>query len=151
MKILCDTRDKIDAVRGILNYFDRHGIEWERRALKTGDYMLEGQDNLVIDRKGGLGELCVNLCSADVSRFYREIRRAHDDGVRLVILCEQYGVKTFRDIAGWKNPYGKVTGRMLQEKVYQLEMAYRVPVLFCDKRSTGRRIVEILTGQGENA
>lgn len=145
VKIWTDSREKPQAIRNIIAYFDRHGIEHETKALKTGDYMLDGKPDLIIDRKGGLGEMCMNLCSSDRRRFYDEIHRAHDQGIRLVILCEQAGIKTFADIAGWKNKYGKVTGRQLQDAIYRLEVGYSVPVLFCDKRSTGRRIIEILT------
>ena len=88
IKILTDTREKPQAIKNILAYFDRHGILWEKRKLDIGDYMMEGRPGLVIDRKQSLGELCVNMCSGDVSRFYREVRRAHDSGVRLIILCE---------------------------------------------------------------
>lgn len=151
MKIWTDSREKPQAVKGILAWFDRHGIEHERTALKTGDYMLDGQPDLIIDRKGGLGEICMNLCSPDKVRFYKEVRRAHDQGIRLVILCEQYGVKSLADVAAWKNPYGRVSGRQLQDKIYKLEIGYGVPVLYCDKRSTGRRIAEILTGQDEGS
>lgn len=145
VKIWTDSREKPQAIRNIIAYFDRHGIEHETKALKTGDYMLDGKPDLSIDRKGGLGEMCMNLCSRDRRRFYDEIHRAHDQGIRLVILCEQYGVKNFTDVASWRNPYGKVTGRQLQDAIYRLEVGYSVPVLFCDKRSTGRRIIEILT------
>ena len=146
MKIIVDSREKPQAIKSILAYFDRHGIEYERVALKTGDYMLEGREDLIIDRKQSLGELATNLCSPDRRRFYNEIRRAHDEGIQLIILCEHgCGIKTLADVKDWKNKYGKVTGRMLQDKIYQLQMAYSVPVLYCDKRSTGRRIVEILT------
>ena len=151
MKIIVDSREKPQAIRGILTYFDRHGIEWEKRKLETGDYMLDGQPGLLLDRKCGIGELCMNLCSPDRRRFYNEIRRAHDQGVRLVILCEQAGVRSLADVSAWRNKYGKVTGRQLQDAIYKLEIGYGVPVLYCDKRSTGRRIVEILTGQDEGS
>lgn len=147
MKIAIDTRERPQAIRGITAYLDRHGIEWERQTLKTGDYMIEGQPNLIIDRKCGLQELCMNLCSADRRRFYNEIRRAHDQGIRLIILCEQSGIKSLADVSAWRNKYGRVTGRQLQDAIYRLEVGYGVPVVFCDKRSTGKRILEILTGE----
>lgn len=146
--ILCDSRERKNS--HIIAYFDRHGVEHERTALKTGDYMLEGQPLRIIDRKQSLGELCINLCSRDRIRFYKEIRRAHDAGIQLVILCEHGGtIKSLADVPRWSNPHGSVTGRKLQDEIYKLEVGYNVPVLFCDKRSTGRRIIEILT-QEEN-
>lgn len=153
IRVIVDSREKPQAIRLITAYFDRHGIEWERAALKTGDYMAEGKPGLVIDRKANLGELAMNLCSADRRRFYNEIRRAHDQNIRLVILCEHGGdIRGLADVPKWKNRYGKVSGRRLQDEIYKLQIGYGVPVLFCDKRSTGRRIIEILTegndGQG---
>lgn len=151
MKILIDTRDKPHAIQNIIAYFDKHGIEWERVALKTGDYMLEGKENLVIDRKQSLSELAHNLLSPDRARFYREIRRARDSGIRLIILCEHGpDVKTFADVKNWTPKYGKVTGKALADAIFRLEVAYGVPVYYCGKRSTGKRIVEILTQEEDD-
>lgn len=145
MKILTDTREHEQAIQNIIAYFDRHGIEWERVKLDVGDYMMEGKPNLIVDRKQSLSELAHNLLSADRARFYREIRRARENGVRLVILCEHGpDVKTFADVKKWKPKYGKASGKALADAIFRLEMAYGVPVLFCGKRSTGKRIVEIL-------
>lgn len=147
MKILCDTRDKLHAAEHVLTYFGKHGIEWERVALKTGDYMLEGQPNLVVDRKKDLQELAHNLLSPDRPRFYNEVRRARAQGIKLVILCEHgHGVKGLEDVKAWVPRYGRASGKSLADAIFRLEIAYGVPVLYCDKRSTGRRIVEILTG-----
>lgn len=141
-----DTRERCND--HIKRYFERNRIEYRVAKVDTGDYMLEENPMVRVERKRTLGELCVNMCSKDVKRFYAEIRRAHDAGLKLVILCEHGGrIRTFQDVSTWKNQYGTVTGRMLQDKIYKLEMAYGVPVLFCDKRSTGRRIIEILTGK----
>lgn len=144
-----DSREKEHAIRGIVAYFDRHGIEWERRKLDTGDYMLEGHPERVIDRKAGLAELAHNMLSRDKARFYREIRRAREQGIDLIILCEQGWIRDLKDVAEWKPKYGKVSGRALADAIFRLEIGYGVPVLYCDKRSTGRRIVEILSGTGE--
>jgi hypothetical protein len=38
-----------------------------------------------------------------------------------------------------------MTGRELAERMYRVHIAYGVEFLFCDKRSTGRRIIEILS------
>ena len=146
MKVYVDSREKPQAIRQITAYFDRHGIAWEQKKLDTGDYMLEGQPSLIIDRKQSLSELANNLLSPDRARFYREIRRARDSGIRLIILCEHGpDVKTFADVKNWKPKFGKVSGKALADAIFRLEMAYGVPVLYCGKRSTGKRIIEILT------
>lgn len=146
MKCYIDSREKPQAIKNIIAYFDKHGIEWERVALKTGDYMLDGQPNLIIDRKQSLSELAHNLLSPDRARFFREIRRAREAGIKLIILCEHGpDVKTFADVKNWKPKFGKATGKALSDAIFRLELAYGVPVYYCGKRSTGKRIVEILS------
>ena len=146
MKIYVDSREKPQAIKGILAYFERNGIEIERTALKTGDYMLEGQPNLIVDRKQSLAEMAHNLLSADRARFYREVRRARADGIRLIILCEHGpDVKTFDEVKKWVPKYGKVSGKAIADAIFRLEISYGVPTFFCSKRSTGKRIIELLT------
>lgn len=147
MKILIDTREKPHAINGIQTYLDRHGIAWEVIKLDTGDYMAEGHPELVVDRKQSLSELAHNLLSHDRGRFYREVRRARATGIRLIILCEHGGIKGLDDVKRWVPTYGKVTGKALADAIFKLEIGYGVPVYYCDKRSTGKRIVEILSGE----
>ena len=47
--IICDSREQKNA--HILRYFERHGIEYQVRKMDTADYMVEGQPNIVVDRK----------------------------------------------------------------------------------------------------
>lgn len=148
MKILIDTREKEHAIHGITAYFDRHGIEWERRTLKTGDYMIDGNGAVIVDRKQTLSELAHNLLSRDRGRFYREVRRARQEGIKLIILCEHGGIGSVKDVMNWNPPYGKVSGKSLAEAIFRLEVAYEVPVFYCSKRSTGKRIIELLTEDG---
>lgn len=146
MKIIIDTREKPQAIRNITAYFDRHGLRWEKAALKTGDYALEGDGKVVVDRKQNLGEMAHNLLSPDRARFYREVRRAREAGIRLIILCEHGpDVKTFEDVRHWKPKYGKASGKSLADAIFRLEVGYGVPTFYCSKRSTGKRIVELLT------
>lgn len=143
--VIVDSREKPQAIRNILAYFDRHGIAYEKRALKTGDYTLEGHGDVVVDRKQSLQELAHNLLSPDRARFYREIRRARESGIRLIILCEHGGIHNLDDIKKWHNPYGKVTGKALADAIFRLEVSYSVPVIFCSKKSTGKMIIDLLT------
>lgn len=144
--VICDSREKKNA--HVLEYFDRHGIEYEIRKLDCGDYMLPG-GTISIDKKKDLQELAGNLLNPnDKARFWREVRRARETGVKLVILCEHGGaIKAFSDVKKWKSRYGRVTGKSLSDAIFRLYMAYGVPVLYCDKRSTGKRIMEILEGK----
>ena len=141
--IIADSREQTN--QHILKYFERHEIPYTVHKLDVGDYAVEGNDAIRVERKKNLSELAHNLLSADRARFYREIRRAREQGIRLVILCEQGGVHGLEDVGKWKPKYGKVTGKSLADAIFRLEIAYSVPVLYCDKRSTGKRIVEILS------
>ena len=157
--ILVDTREKTHAVEPILTYFKQNNFEYERTKLLFGDYMDYSNPNLVIDRKQTIQELAQN-CTRDHERFRRELERAKKTGSRLVILVEQnrykdrdewVKVETIRDLLLWESPHTMVRG----EKVYRVLASwcakYPLTVMFCDKRSTGRRIVEILYEEEHDA
>lgn len=153
IKISVDSREKWTQPNStdthIRDYFDRHGIEWEVKALGVGDYQIDGNPTISVDRKASIEECSMNLMNrSDSSRFWREVRRAHDQGIKLVILVESgRAVKTINDVVLWKSKYSGVSGRHLIDEMIRCEMAYGVVWRFCDRRSTGRKIVEILTGK----
>lgn len=129
----------------IKNYLDRNGIQYEVRALDVGDYMLDG-GSISVDRKQNLDELSKNLTNkADNERFMQEVRRAHDSRIHLVVLVEQRGIKGTQDVIRWRSRFSNVSGIVLVRQMFRIEMAYGVEFLYCDKMSTGRRIMEILT------
>lgn len=131
--------------RHLKDYFERHGITYRVEKLDVGDYMLDG-GSLVIDRKSGLQELSTNLTNAaDNARFMREVRRAYHSGIKLVILIEQRGITCHDDVSSWRSKHTGVSGAELLKRMFRLEMSYGVRFFFCDKRSCGRRIMEILT------
>lgn len=144
-----DTREQKNA--HVKAYFDRHGIPYIEKKLETGDYMIEG-GAVSIDRKRTLDELSTNLTNPqDKKRFMREVKRAREHGIQLVVLCEHGGkIKCLQDVAGWQSEYSPVTGRALLDRMYKLSVSYGVRFEFCSKRSTGKRIVEILEGEKKN-
>lgn len=143
--IICDTREK--ANHRILQYFERHNVLYIEQKLDTGDYMDSERMDITIDRKQNLGELLRNMCSPDKSRFWREIRRSQKEGIKFIILCEHGGqYKCIKDVAAYRDKYSRVSGKELMERMYAAHIAYGVEFLFCDKRSTGKRILELLGG-----
>lgn len=145
-----DSREKWTQVgsrdRHIKNYFDRNGIQYDVRALDVGDYMLDG-GRISVDRKQNLDELAKNLTNkADHARFMREVRRAYAARITLIVLVEQRGIKGTNDVLKWRSKHSPVTGAALVREMFRIQMAYGVKFLFCDKLSTGRMIMEILTG-----
>lgn len=147
MKIILDSREKkCDHIKA---YFDKVGIEYVVKKLDVGDYQIEGKPTLSVDRKQNLAELSHNLLNrADHSRFWKEVRRAAESKTKLIILCEHGGkIKTIRDVSQWHDKYSGVSGRRLMDEIYRVHISYGVEFIFCDKRSTGRRIVELLMGE----
>ena len=148
--IICDSRERWTQqerppVNSIGDWFLRHGVNYHVQKLDVGDYMLEG-GSVTIDTKQDLEELSRNLMNrADHARFLKEVRRANEAGLRLVVLCRHGGkVKTIRDVAGWKSKYSPVTGRALMDEIYRVHISYGVDFLFCTKQGTAKKIIEIL-------
>ena len=148
MTIIEDTRNKEGKHKNISAYCKRCGIEIVRQKLEYGDYMLP-DGNISIDTKRNLDEVATNLLNRshrDSQRFWNEIRNAHQNGIKLVVLVEHGGeIKSINDVPKWKSRYSPVSGRRLIDEIIRCEMAYGVVWQFCDMRSTGRRIVEILS------
>lgn len=146
--IICDTREQKN--QRILQYFDSHNIPYIEQKLETGDYMDSEKMDITIDRKQNLGELLKNMCTRDKGRFWREIRRASEERIRFIVLCEHGGIyKGIKDVSKYRDRHSKVPGRALMNEMYRAEISFGVEFLFCDKRSTGRRIAELL-GYGSN-
>ena len=152
--IIVDSREKPKAITGVLDYFDRNGIEYEVSKLLFGDYMDYSRPQLVIDRKQNIAELAKN-CTREHDRFRRELERVAKTGSKLIILVEQnrykdrdewVQVRQIVDLIRWSSPHTMVRG----EKIYRVLASwcakYPVEVRFCDKRATGKNIVNILYG-----
>lgn len=171
MVIQIDTREKPDVIKNIIAEFDRQSVKYFRSKLHVGDYINLDNPRLAIDRKHNLAELCANTSDVpkkdakgrfkryesgeletELKRFTDELKRANDIGIKLIILCEHGGnIKTLSDVAKWNNPRLKesplaVSGERLYKKLYMLSKTYNVEFVFCDKKSTGKRIIELLGG-----
>lgn len=133
----------------IKSYFEKHDIPYEVVALNVGDYTYENH-NISVDRKQNLDEVARNLTNrSDSARFWREVRRAYQQGIQLVVLVESGpAVLSIKDVPKWKSKYSQVTGRSVQTEMIRLEQSYAVKWVFCSKKSTAKRIIEILEGKG---
>ena len=110
---------------------------------------------LVVDRKQSIQELAAN-CTRDHERFRNELERAKAVGAKLIILVEQnryydrdkwIQVCNIEDLMLWSSPHTTIRG----EKVYRVLRSwcakYDIEIQFCDKRQTGRKILEIIYGK----
>ena len=149
MVLIEDTRNKEGKHRNIHAYCERNNIEIQRVKLDVGDYAIPG-GNVFIDTKCCLDELATNLLNrSDSCRFWREVRRAYSQGTKLIVLCECGGqYRTANDLKDWKSKWSGVSGRRLIEEIVRCERAYGVEFRLCDKRSTARIIIELLTNGG---
>lgn len=74
-------------------------------------------------------------------------------GIKLVFLVEHGGsIKSLEDVQNWKNPRLKdhplaMSGERLYKVMLTMQNKYGIEWQFCDKRCTGKRIIEILGGQ----
>lgn len=147
MTIIEDTRNKEGKHNNVKAYCERYEIELVRKKLDVGDYMLP-DGKVSIDTKENLSELATNLMNrTDRSRFWREVRRAREHGIKLIVLCEHgEGIRTLPDVAKWRSKFSPVSGRALIDEMFRVQMAYGVEWQFCEKKDTGREIVRILSG-----
>ena len=150
MVIEVDTREKPKAIQTILKQFEAAGVQVIRSKLWVADYRLLDNPYLVVDRKQNLSELCNNVVQ-EHKRFAAELTRAKEVGISVVVLVEQGGaIKSIEDVPNWVNPRLSisplaVSGERLYKILKAMEYTYKVRFEFCDKRQTGKRILEILT------
>lgn len=150
--VIVDSREKPKAIERTLQYFKDHGIEYEVSKLLFGDYMDWNRPGVVVDRKQNIAELAKN-CTVEHERFRREMDKARKAGATLVVLVEQNRYKdrgewvevdSIEDLLRWSSHHTMVRGEKVYRVLASWTAKYPLRVEFCDKRSTGRRIAEIL-------
>ena len=163
MTIQVDSREKARAITKILAEFERQQVKHYISKLYIGDYMSLDNPRVIVDRKQNLSELCGNVCQQH-ERFRNELIRAQENGIKLIILCENgKGIETLNDLVFWENPRSKrrvkkngvwttvetkaMKGDVLMKILTTLECKYGCKFLFCSKEQTGRKIIDIL-GEG---
>ena len=149
MVFIHDTRDKATKHLNVDEYLIEQGHRVVRSKMFVGDVTLLNDQSVCIDLKRNLQEIAVNV-GQDHARFKRELERAQEYGIHLIFLVEHGGViKTLEDVQGWNNPRLKdhplaLTGPRLYKIMLTMQNKYGIEWLFCDKRCTGKRIIELL-------
>ena len=166
MTIQIDTREHKAEAERIERQLDAMGVQHFRSKLYCGDYQSLDNGRLVIDRKKDLLELCGNVTQQH-ERFRRELIRAKEAGIRVIVLCEHgEGIRDLMDVFFWENPrkskrkwivedgkpkqvpaYPNATdGPQLLKTLYTIQQKYGVSFMFCDPADTGETIVKLLGG-----
>lgn len=164
MQIQVDSREHESEWKRIRGQFDEIGVKYFRSKLYVGDYQSLDNPRLVVDRKKDLQELCGNVTQQH-ERFKRELIRAREQGIKIVILCEHGDdINSLQDVFFWQNPRkyamrwktvkGKrigvpisanaVDGCQLYKSLCTIQDRYGVRFEFCGKLETGKKIAEIL-------
>ena len=154
MTIQIDSREHKWELARIQRQLEKLGVKTIVSKLYVGDYQSLDNPRLVIDRKKDLQELCGNVTQQH-ERFRKELLRAQDAGIRIIILVEHGAdVQTQEDVYFWENPRletspNATTGRGLYKSLCTIRDRYEVRFEFCQKRETGRRIMELLNNGKE--
>ena len=160
MLIFIDSREKQRAIRNIVKEFQEQGVKFVTNKLYVGDYQSAENPRIVVDRKQNLNEICQNVCQ-DHDRFRRELTRAQDAGIKIIILIEHgKDITCLEDIIFWENPRAIVrkkvdgkwqtlktkatTGETLYKILTTLQEKYGCEFQFCTKEETGKRIIDLL-------
>ena len=107
MIIQIDSREHKKERQRIEAQFDALDIQYYTSKLYVGDYMGLDNPRLIVDRKKDISELYSNVVQGH-DRFVKELLRAKDVGIQLVILCEHGdGVENLVDVVWWVNPRRK--------------------------------------------
>lgn len=151
--IQIDTREKQRAIDKILKTFDDNEVAYIQSKMYVGDYCVLENPLVIIDRKQNIAEIAANATSGH-GRVKRELQRLDKMGGYMIFLIEQKtytdpnGVKrecnSLEDIMFWENKYGSVNGLQVYKILDAWQHKHNIAFRFCDKRSTGRVILEIL-------
>lgn len=150
--ILCDTREKPQAIGKIVSQIEHQGFRIVRTKLYVGDWQLFDNPRLTIDRKQSLLEVASNVCQQH-ERFIAELERAREIGVHIIILCTHSpNIKSLDDVANWNNPRlatspKAITGERLAKIMHSIEVRHECEFRFCGKTDAGNEIIRILTGE----
>ena len=151
MTIQIDSREHKWELARIQRQLSSLGCKTIVSKLYVGDYQSLDNPRLVIDRKKDLQELCGNVTQQH-ERFQRELIKAQEAGIRLIILIEHGNdIQSMEDVYFWDNPRlsespKATTGKGLYRSLCTIRDRYNVRFEFCTKHDTGRRIMELLDG-----
>lgn len=130
MIIIQDTREKFPWD------FNFYGLKQVRKALKTGDYALEGSNHFVFERKRNTGEISMNL-GLKWKQFESELIRMSEDYVCPHIICEFpesdidiFPVNSTIPKSRWK--YLRMSPAFIKRRLYDSCEKYNIQLLFFD-------------------
>lgn len=167
MTIIQDTREQTGKHKHVMDGFQQLGINVVRSKLFVGDYTRIDNMTVCVDTKKDLCEVYNNLIQQH-ERFTSECKAAFSAGIKLIVLVEESGISSVKDVANWKNPrvlrwerlrdahkagkrmkeqlspYPPVSSERLCKAMQTISERYHIEWRFCDKADTARTICDIL-------
>lgn len=109
------------------------------QALPYGDYSVEYNgksyhDKIVIERKGGIGELYA-FSGSERDRFCRELEKMKDVKYKYILIEAD-----FLDIVN-KQPYGKLPSSTVYSTILSFAIKYQITPLFCNSHQNARQVL----------
>ena len=144
MIILADTRQKCSKHNNIETYCKANGITLIPMALQVGDYMLPN-GKCAIDTKATIAEMAIDAYT-DKKSLNKKYRKCYEQGIKLIVLVEEE-ISSLQELCEWKSKHTKINGRMLLDLIHTLQISYGIKFKFCNKKDTGRVLVELLKGE----
>lgn len=143
LTIIVDSKEKV--YDHIASYLKKNSIPFKVRNLETGDYTaqlgdLTMENDVVIERKANLDEVCMNLASEDRLRFERELIRAKAHGTKVFWLIEN---ATWSDIFVG-NYRSQATSKSIAASILSMVARYDLTLIFCKPNETPKLIYAIL-------
>lgn len=104
MTIIEDTRQQAKQHVAKQEQMIRLGAKIIRSKLPIGDYALLTDLSTVIDTKKDMTEVYLNIIT-DHKRFVKELKKAKENGIKLIVLVEHgKGITNIDDVKKWVNP-----------------------------------------------
>lgn len=148
--VVIDTREK--QIDHILKAFKKNNIDYIRRALPIGDYIVEGLGgyvpNIVIERKASIDEIIGNLLDKATvdengnNRFTRELIRAKRANKKFILLIED---EKFYINLLTGNYRSKINPKAAKGMILSLEAKYpNLTIVWMSKKEVASYINSIL-------
>jgi ERCC4-type nuclease len=142
LKILIDTREKN---RWDFSFF---GIDQEIKKLDTGDYMVDGINQLVFERKASTGEISINL-GKKWKQFEAELERmSHFEKPYLICEFPIEHLDIFPAKSGIpKSQFNqlRMSGKFIKKRLFESCVKYNIEVLFFNsKEEAVEQVYEII-------
>ena len=143
MIIIQDSREQLE-----LDFSGIEGVEKvEKMGLAYGDYtaIVHGKPCPIVFERKGLGDLFGTM-GKGYERFKREMQRAKDDNVKLILIIEG----SYTDV--WNGfERSQIDGASMLKKLSTLYIKYDLEFIFCESRRVmARRIVDVYSAVERN-